>query len=359
MRREQCFDVSPMVAIWEVTRACDLACVHCRASAMPWRDPRELSTADGLDLIGQLRELSPGVVVLTGGDPLKRADLFELIGAAVSRNLALAITPSVTPLLTADAIRRLAAAGISRMALSLDGPDAATHDAFRGTPGSFAATLDAVAVARRTGLPLQINTSLSRRTVDALAATGELVARIAPVLWSVFVVVPVGRAAQTQQLDADTCERVFHYLYDWNATTGLMVKTTAAQAYRRVAIQRDTERARAGAAHRPRPAAVNDGKGFVFVSHTGDVYPSGFLPLSTGNIRQTRLAEIYRNNHLFQALRDPGYLEGKCGRCEFRAVCGGSRARAYATTGNPFAEDPACAYQPVRRVASDRSHPIL
>jgi len=354
------FDQSPMVAIWEVTQACDLRCVHCRASAMPRRGPRELSRGEAVDLIDQLHELKPGVLVLTGGDPLKRPDLFTLIGTAVRRQLSVAITPSVTPLLTTSAIQRLAAAGVSRIALSLDGPDAATHDAFRGTPGAYAATLEAIAAVRAAGVPLQINTSVSRRTVDSLAATGRIVAEFAPALWSVFFVVPVGRAARDQQLDAAICERLFNDLYEWRWAYGLPVKTTAAQAFRRVALQRDMELRRAGQGRtQPRlhPAAVNDGKGFVFVSHTGEVYPSGFLPVSAGNVRQTRLAAIYRSHALFRALRTPNRLEGKCGRCEFRVLCGGSRARAYAVTGNVFAEDPACEYQPPD--PSSRADPIL
>ena len=342
------FERSPMVAIWEVTRACDLCCVHCRASAIAWRDPRELSTAQAHDLLDQLRELAPGVLVLTGGDPLKRPDLFEVIEAAVGKGLTVAITPSVTPLLTEQAIRRLAAAGISRIALSLDGPDAATHDTFRGMPGAFAATLDAIKHVRAAGVSLQINTSVSPQTAGGLAATGELMRKVAPALWSVFFVVPVGRAGPDQQLDADTCEQLFNYLADWSEATGCAVKTTAAQAYRRVLMQRNKTRALAGEARRPRPAAVNDAKGFVFVSHTGEVYPSGFLPISAGNVRHARLADLYRTSDLFRALRDADRLEGKCGRCEFRTVCGGSRARAYALTGNPFAEDPSCIHQPAR-----------
>lgn len=346
MRIERAFDQTPFLAIWEVTRACDLCCVHCRASANPLRDPRELSAEEAVNLIDQIGELSPAMLVLTGGDPLKRPDLFPLIELAVERQLNVSITPSVTPLLTAAAIHRLAAIGIRRIALSLDGPDAATHDAFRGTPGAYAATLDAIAAVRAAGLPLQINSSLSQQTVAHLAMLGRLVADIAPVLWSVFFVVPVGRAAQQQQLDAETCERVFHYLYDWSERSGLSVKTTAAQAYRRVVLERQKARGRAGSSRQPRPLAVNDGRGFVFISHTGDVYPSGFLPLSAGDVRQTRLAAIYRTSPLFQALRDVDRLQGKCARCLYRHVCGGSRARAYAMTGNPFAEDPACIYQP-------------
>ncbi len=346
MRPEKGFDIAPAIAIWEVTRACDLCCLHCRASANPRRDPRELSTTEALGLLDQLAELGPGVLVLTGGDPLKRPDLFGVIVAAVRRGLSVAITPSVTPLLTADAIRRLAASGISRIALSLDGPDAATHDVFRGRPGAFEATLAAIDCVRQVGLPLQINTSVNRHTADKLRRTGELIARIAPVLWSVFFVVPVGRAAPEQQLDAPTCEALFEYLYQWAGATGLAVKTTAAQAYRRVVLQHNAGLLRAGHARRPRPLGVNDGKGFVFISHTGDVYPSGFLPLSAGNIRQTSVVELYRHHPLFIGLRDEARLEGKCGVCPYRTVCGGSRARAFAATGNLFASDPSCVYQP-------------
>jgi radical SAM protein with 4Fe4S-binding SPASM domain len=348
------FERRPLIAIWEVTRACDLRCLHCRASAIPYRDPRELSSADALGLIDQLGELEPAVLVLTGGDPLKRPDLFTLIEAAVDRHLHVAITPSVTPLLTRDAIQRLAAAGVRRVALSLDGPDSPTHDGMRGIAGSFEATLGAVAAVRAAGLSLQINTSLTRRTLGELPSTGHLVATIAPDLWSVFFVVPVGRAAVEQQLDSDACECVFHYLYDWSDTTGLAVKTTAAPAYRRVVLERDAARRRQGQSHRPRPSAVNDGKGFVFVSHTGEVYPSGFLPLSAGNVRRDRLATIYRRSPLLRALRADDLLGGKCGVCPFRTVCGGSRARAYAVTGSFLAEDPACAYVPAQ---SASAHP--
>jgi radical SAM protein with 4Fe4S-binding SPASM domain len=252
----------------------------------------------------------------------------------------------VTPLLTADAIARLAAAGVERIALSLDGPDAATHDAFRGMPGSFAATLRAIDAVRAAGVGLQVNTSLSRATVGKLLATSLRVSEIGPALWSVFFVVPVGRARLGDQVDAATCERVFHALYDWSDATGLPVKTTAAPAYRRVFLEREGERSGSGRVRRPLPGAANDGKGFVFVSHTGEVFPSGFLPLAAGSVRRERLADLYRRAPLFRALRDESLLEGKCGVCPFRSVCGGSRARAWAVTGNAFASDPACAYEP-------------
>jgi radical SAM protein len=339
---------TPAVAIWEVTRACDLCCLHCRASAIPNRDPRELTTGEAVGVLDQLRELDPGVVVLTGGDPFKRSDLFEIIGEAERRRLRIAIAPSVTPSLGREAIRRLADAGVVRVALSLDGPDAATHDRFRGTPGSFDATREAMDAVQDVGLPLQINTSLTRRTVEALPRTADRIEEIGPVLWSVFFVVPVGRAGLELQLGPDACERVFHFLYEWAERTGVAVKTTAAPAYRRVVLQCEARRREPRRARRPRPIPVNDGKGFVFVSHTGDVYPSGFLPLTTGNVRETRLAEIYRHSRLFRALRDESRLGGKCGVCPFRSLCGGSRARAYAVTGDFLAADPSCAYEPAR-----------
>jgi radical SAM protein with 4Fe4S-binding SPASM domain len=345
------FERRPLVAIWEVTRACDLRCLHCRASAMPRPDPRELAPGEARELVGQLRDLDPAVLVLTGGDPLKRPDLLAIVRAAVDAGLNVAIAPSVTPLLTAGAIRRLADAGVRRVALSVDGPDASTHDALRGTPGSFVATRRAIDAVRAAGLPLQVNTSLTRRTAWELPATGARIAALAPVLWSVFYVVPVGRADPGLELDAATCEATFHYLDAWRATTGLAVKTTAAPAFRRVVLQRDGARPRAERC-RPHPPAVNDGKGFVFVSHTGDVYPSGFLPLRVGSVRRAALAEIYRSSVLMRALRVESLLEGKCGACPFRAVCGGSRARAFAATGNLFAEDPACAYEPPTRDAA-------
>lgn len=348
MLREPQLAWSPAVAIWEVTRACDLCCVHCRASAGPQRDPRELSTTEAFDLIEQLREVDPAVLVLTGGDPFKRPDLDLLIGQAVARGLRVAIAPSVTPSLTPAAIRRLARLGVRRVALSLDGPDAATHDGLRGASGSFVATCAAIEAVCAAGLPLQINTSLTRQTVEELSRTAVLVAGIAPMLWSVFFVVPVGRATPAQQLGPDSCERVFHFLYEWSERVPVEVKTTAAPAYRRVVLQREAKRRDRRRPRRPRPPAVNDGKGFLFVSHTGDVYPSGFLPLITGNVREVQLADVYRQSWLFRTLRDESRLGGKCGYCPFRSLCGGSRARAYAATGDFLAEDPACAYEPPR-----------
>jgi len=339
------FSERPLIAIWELTRACQLRCLHCRAVPRP--DPRQLSTDEALALVEQLHELDPAVVVLTGGDILERRDLFAIIGTATGRGLDIAVTPSVTPLLTRRAIRRLADVGVTRIALSLDGPDASVHDTLRGNPGSFAATLATISAVQDVGLPLQLSSRLTRRTVPELPATGHLVAKIAPVLWSVLVVVPAGRATMDQQLDPEACEAAFHYLDDWRERTGLPVETTAAPAFRRVVLERGASRTRPGT-RAPRPEAVNDGKGLVFVSHTGKIYPSGFLPLCVGDVRVQRLAGVYRTSPLLQTLRNEDLLQGKCGICPFRALCGGSRARAFAATGAVLAEDPACVYAPPR-----------
>jgi radical SAM protein len=352
------FDRTPFTVIWEVTRACDLRCRHCRADAHPWRDPRELTTAEGMALLDQIHALGSPVFVLTGGDPLKRPDLYALIAHAVRIGLAVAVTPSGTPLLDAAAVRHLADLGVRRLALSLDGPTAAAHDDFRGQPGSFAHTVAGLAHARACRLPVQINTSVTRRNLTALPAIAERVAELGAAVWSAFFLVTVGRAAPTDQLTAEECEAVFAVLHGIAAQAPFGVRTTAAPHYRRFALQQQVRARRDGRPVAPAagpggaadgtsaPRGVTDGNGFVFISHTGDVYPSGFLPLPVGSVRRQPLADIYRTAPLLRRLRDPDALGGKCGVCEFRRLCGGSRARAFAASGDPLAEDPLCAYQP-------------
>lgn len=350
------FNERPFLAIWEVTQACDLACVHCRASAQPDRHPMELTTAEGKGLIDQIAALKVPVFVLTGGDPIKRPDLFELIGHARRRGVRVSLTPSATPLLTRDVVFRLKEAGLARLAVSMDGATAPTHDAFRGMTGSFVRTLDAVRWANEAGLPVQINTTFSRRNIGEIDALVAQMESLRITLWSVFFLVPTGRGKLNDLLNADEFEEVFAKIYRLSKTSSFDIKTTEAQHYRRYILQQHAaERHMETAIEAPEklpdtigraPRGLNDGKGFVFVSHTGEVFPSGFLPASGGNIRMQPLAQIYRESPLFQSLRDPALLEGKCGACEFKHVCGGSRARAYALTGNPFGEEPCCSYFP-------------
>jgi radical SAM protein len=354
------FDSVPFLVIWELTQACDLACQHCRACAVPTRDGGELSMAEGFRLLDELVEMHVPVVVFTGGDPAKRPDLVELVGHGASRGLRVALTPSATPLVTRTLLEDLAEAGLARIAISLDGLTAEAHDGFRGVRGSYARTFEILHAAREIGLTTQVNTTVSPRNVDDLEAIAELVTPLGIELWSVFLVVPTGRASANDLIDADVVEDVLVRLSAIAQRAPFDVKTTAAPHFRRVLLQQKIPRddiagLTDGIGRAPR--GVNDGSGFAFVSHRGDVYPSGFLPMACGNVRERSLGSIYATHPLFRALRDPDLLEGKCGACEFRKVCGGSRARAYALTGSPFAEDPSCAYMPRGYVPSGGRRP--
>ena len=350
------FNERPFIAIWEVTQACDLACVHCRASAQPERHPEELTTAEGKHLIDQIGSWKVPVFVLTGGDPIKRPDLFELISYARSIGVRVSLTPSATPLLTREVVTRLKEAGLARLAVSMDGASAETHDAFRGLSGSFARTLDAVRWANEVGLPVQINTTFSRRNIGEIDEIVSLMEKLRITLWSVFFLVPTGRGKLNDLLSADEFEGVFERLHQLSKIATFDIKTTEAQHYRRFILQKRVAEKRSGALRADTvvstddigraPRGLNDGKGFVFISHKGEVFPSGFLPLSAGSIREKSLESIYCESPLFRDLRDTSRLEGKCGACEFKQICGGSRSRAYALTGNPFGEEPCCAYIP-------------
>lgn len=364
------------MVIWEVTAACDLACRHCRASAIRERDPGELTTEEGFALLRQVAAFGPPrpLLVLTGGDPFKRSDLVELVRYGARIGLPVSVAPSGTPLLTRENLKRLREAGAVALSLSLDGSTASVHDAFRGVRGSYRCTLSAARVARELGFRLQINTTVTPENLLDLPELLALVCTLNPMTWSLFFLVPTGRARALPGLSPTDVEDVLNFLYD---AAGLVpIKTTEAPQYRRVVIQRAILDRREvaprrvlalGATYRrlrarmrkllgsdtseglrPRrpPLEVSAGRGFAFVSRLGDVTPSGFLPLAAGNIRDRPLVDIYRDSPLFRMLRDPDRLKGRCGRCEFRRVCGGSRARAYAVTGDVLGEDPACAYTP-------------
>lgn len=363
------FNKNPFIVIWEVTRACQLACKHCRAEAQPLPDPRQLTPEEGRALIDQIVSFGDPLpnLVFTGGDPLMRPDLFDLISYAVSRGLRVSMTPSATPLVTKEAMRRAKEAGLSRWAFSIDGSRAEIHDAFRQVEGSFDLTIRAIEYLHELGLPIQINSTVSRYNLNDLDDLAALVERLGAVLWSVFFLVPTGRGKMDDMISPQEHEVVFNWLYDLSLRAPFDIKTTAAQHYRRVVLQRraaskgdrpvfvpgtggmdlllpnrDLGRDNVGRA----PKGVNDGNGFVFISHIGDVYPSGFLPVSGGNVRKQSLVEIYRDSPMFRALRNPDGYHGKCGWCEFRYICGGSRARAYAVTGDYLESEPFCVHIP-------------
>jgi AdoMet-dependent heme synthase len=352
----------PMVVIWEVTRACDLACFHCRASAQPLRNPLELDFAQARNLMDQVAELKPPVFVLTGGDPLKRPEIFDIISYAAGRHLRPALTPSATPLLTREAIREAGRCGVSRMAMSLDASTAERHDKFRGVPGSWQRTIDGARWAHESGIPVQINTTITRHNMDDLDNMAKLLVEMEVVLWSVFFLVPTGRGNTSDLPTAQQFEDVLEKLYEVATRVPFHVKTTEAPHYRRVIMQHQAvpdpiAEAEGRHAVRFNPHGVGDAKGFVFISHIGDVYPSGFFPLAAGNIKTESLAKIYRESPLFTTMRDSSQLKGKCGACEFKDICGGSRARAFALTGDPMESDPYCIYVPKGYTAKPR--PIL
>ena len=368
----------PFMIIWETTQACDLACRHCRAEAQPMHDPLALNTVEAKKLIDQIESFGKPrpLLIFTGGDPFKRSDLIELIRYASDLGLPVGVSPSGTSLLTADNLRKVQEAGAKAISLSIDGSDARRHDDFRRVPGSFQWTTNGWKTARELGLKVQINTTVSRYNLHDLPNIFKLVAEKGAFTWSLFFLVPVGRAQQEDEITAAEYEAVMHFLYD--AGKYINAKPTEGHHFKRVVLQRtiveskgipaddlfdfhpaylvlrrDLDRIIRTLGLVPKqtgmkrtPMHINSGNGFVFVSVRGEVFPSGFLPISGGNIRKESLVDLYRNSALFCGLRDGAKYEGRCGRCEFLSVCGGSRSRAYAISGDPLAEEPFCTYEP-------------
>ena len=359
------FDQAPFAIAWEVTRACAFACVHCRADAQHQRDPRELTTKEGFALIERFRAFGDPIIIFTGGDPMMRRDLYDLIAYATESGLRCSLTPTATALPTRERLKKTMQAGIRRIALSLDAPSAEVHDAFRQVPGSWERTMAILRSAQEVGLSAQVNTTVTKHNLDLLPAMVDFVRQVEAVQWSVFFLVPTGRAQIGQMISAEQHERLFHWLYDLSKDSPFDIKATAAPMYRRVAIER--RKAEVGGRqpvtfqgagfqyddglHRPMKG-VNDGKGFLFISHIGEIMPSGFLPISAGDVREMDVVETYRRAPLFQDLRDATKLKGKCGVCEYREVCGGQRGRAFGVTGDYLEVDPACAYEPAVADAS-------
>ena len=356
----------PILVFWETTRSCDLACQHCRASAIPDALPGELSHEEGLRLIDQVTEFgkpSP-ILVMTGGDVLKRQRFWELLDAVRGRGIPVAVSPAVTPLLNEEVIDRLAASGVSAISLSLDGATAEFHDGLRGVPGTFERTLAYLERAVKAGLKVQINSTVMTGNLEQLPALFQLIQERHADIWEVFFLIATGRGTELSAPSPEECESVC-WLLNESARYGLVVRTVEGPFFRRVVHQanagmppddqpltrrliEDLHR-RLGPPTVPpqsRSARTRDGNGIVFVDYKGDVSPSGFLPVVEGNVRERTLADIYRTSPLFQSLRRADSFGGRCGRCAYRNMCGGSRSRAYAAFGDSLAEDPSCAYQP-------------
>jgi radical SAM protein len=346
------YDRAPMLVYWETTLACGLACRHCRATAAPDRSPLELTTREGLGLLDRILGFGEPLphVVFTGGDPLRRPDLEELVDGATERGIGASLAPAVTSDLTKARLASLKVAGIQTISLSLDGSSPERHDGLRGVPGTFVMTMEAATWAHEVGLPIQVNTLVTDTTVDDLPAIYEVVGRMGILRWSLFFLISVGRGTVLREITPAQSERLFGWLYDLSKVAPFQIKTTEATHYRRIAIRRmeqdgrsDEEILRTSVG---RGFGVRDGNGIMFVAHDGNVYPSGFLPLPVGNVRADDVVTLYREHPVFRSLRETARFKGRCGACSYLERCGGSRARAFASTGDVLEADPLCPYVP-------------
>ena len=352
------YSLNPMLVYWEMTQACALACRHCRAEAISTPHPQELTHAESMDLLCQIASFDKPLphLILTGGDPLRRADLYELIDEARRLGLTVSITPSATGDLNYDVLAKLKAHGIESLGLSLDGSTAALHEAVRGVEGCFDWTIRAAQDAARLGMPIQVNTLVAQETEADLPAIYELLKDVTVMRWSLFFLIAVGRGKLLQPVSPERGEELMHWVYDLAQVAPFAIKTTEAPSYRRVALERMRAAGwtREQIAQTPvyRGFEIRDGHGIMFVSNQGEIFPAGFLPLVTGNVRTNKLTYVYRNSPVFRELHTPSHFKGKCGICEYRTLCGGSRARAFAYTGDPLQSDPFCAYEPKVEAAS-------
>lgn len=344
------FQQRPLQVTWEMTQARNWKSAPARAAARTPADRNQFSTAEGFHLVEEVAAMRVPLLALTGGDPLLRQDLFPIIEFASRRSVRTSLTLLPTPLLDAETIAALKASGLMRVAFWLHGSTAALDDAYWAVPGSHRRTLDIIGSCHEVQLPVQINTIVARRNFHDVDPMIELLTRLDVALWNVFFLVPPSREQWSELLTADEHEQIFAKLYAASKVVHFQIKTTEGPHYQRYLLQ---QRARESRGHLTEadavtsaPKGANDGQGFVFINHHGDVYPGRFLPLSAGNVMTQSLAEVYSDSPLLVSLRDSFRLKGKCGLCPVRTVCGGSRARAYAMTGDLFAPDPCCAYQP-------------
>lgn len=358
------FHEAPLLVFWESTKACPLACRHCRADAILKPLPGELTTEEGKRLIDQVAEFGDPkpMLIITGGDPLMRADLFELIDYANAVGVPVSLAPAVSKNLSEETLKQIKEAGVRSISISLDGARPETHDELRGVPGSYWETLAAIKKAVETGVSVQVNTVVWRKSLQELPEVAHLLRQLGVRVWEVFFLIVTGRAKEELDITPEEYEDAVQFLVDVS-TYGLQVRTVEAPFYRRAKMERlegktyhsplydalvQRLRELMGPPARgvdPTIVPTRDGFGVIFVGYDGTVTPSGFLPYPLGNVRKTSLVKIYREHPLLVKMRR-GEFEGRCGICKYKDICGGSRARAFATFKNPLAEDPACIYRP-------------
>jgi len=355
------YSLTPLNVYWEMTQACALACRHCRAEAVPEAHPDELKFEDGIRLLDQILGFGDPLpqLILTGGDPLRRPDLHDIIREARKRGIGVSITPAATPALTREVLEKLIELGVDGLGLSLDGSSAEKHDSIRGVPGTFDRTVQAMRWAQELKMPLQVNTLVSAETAHDLPGIYEVLKPLGLARWSLFFLIAVGRGKVLAPLEPVEAEEVMRWIFETSKTAPFVVSTTEAPSYRRVAIEQMKADGMSGEQIRRSPAyrafGIRDGHGIMFVSHTGEICPAGFLPVGAGNILRNELSDIYRNSDVFHALHDPTQFEDRCGQCEYHALCGGSRARAFEATGSYLATDPLCLYEPHSHT---HAHPV-
>jgi len=348
------FNERPFLVVWEMTRACALVCRHCRASAKVRRHPDEIDGDQVYRFVDQVARAQPAIFILTGGDPMQRPDLYDVIGYAAAKGLRVALSPSVTPMFLQADLKRMKELGVARISVSIDGATRESHDRFRGVKGTWDMTMQAIRNIREAGLEMQVNSTFTKQNLGEFDAFVKLMEEVKPVLWSVFQLVPTGRGKVGDLLTGEDLEELFVKMAKLSLQVPYDVKTTEGHHYRRVVLQQTHDKK---SLQKRAPIGVNDGKGFVFVSHIGEIQPSGFLPITGGWVQKDELLEVYRHHPVFRELRDTSLLKGKCGLCEFKEICGGSRARAYALTGDYLEDETLCVYQPPAWLAR-QGHPV-
>ncbi|MFQ5761476.1 MAG: TIGR04053 family radical SAM/SPASM domain-containing protein [Candidatus Bathyarchaeia archaeon] len=364
----------PHVVAWESTRACRFACVHCRADAQTKPDPSQLSTDEALRMVDEIAEFSQPLFIISGGDPLLRDDVFEVASKANAKGMRVVMSPSGSQI-TPEVVDSMIQSGIRRVSVSLDGSNPDSHDGFRRVPGSFELAHTSISVLKQEGMPFQINTTVTQHNLDDLPKIRDLVVELGAAAWDIFMLVPTGRARIRMEITPREYEETLNHVYDWTQSSLIPVKMTCAPHYRRVIAQREK-----GSLQRNPSTPIDSGKGatlkvsnvasgrqpsvaaggrgcmagngFCFISHVGDVYGCGFLPIKAGNIREAHFRDIYQQSSLFNSLRNFDLLQGRCGVCEYRAICGGCRARALGASNSYLEEEPYCIYTPKRYESS-------
>ncbi len=341
-----------MVA-WEVTRSCNLACVHCRASAECGPYHGELDTIQCLKLLDEIAAFSKPVIILTGGEPLLRSDIFEIGAYGTKKGLRMVMATNGT-LVTKEIAHRMVDTGIMRVSISIDGVNAKSHDAFRSVPGAFAGAMAGIEEMKKAGLEFQINTTVTKANLDQIKGIFDLTVALGAAAHHIFLLVPTGRGKDLadQEIAPADYERTLHWFYEESLRAPIQLKATCAPHYFRIYHQRREPSREAPSGHGGTGAlhamtrGCMGGSSFCFISHTGQVQPCGYLELDCGQIKGKGFQDIWVNSPVFNSLRDLNLYGGKCGRCEFTRVCGGCRARAYEITGDYLAEEPYCIYEP-------------